>query len=466
MSELPKPIVPLLAWQQQWIEDEARFKLVVGAAQSSGKSFTGSLDMALDRMKPQGASLGIILSASEPQSIEVNQKVKMHTRAWDCKFEDGYFGDTSISEHRIIFPNGKRIIALPANPDTARGYSGDVFLDEFALHRDSKAIWAAMMTRITRGYKCRVSSTLKGLKNKFGQLAKTLGLAEGIAPPVQPMVRQRWHGYWVSAEMAVAQGAPVDLEEMREAIDDEEIWLQEFCNVPMEDDSQYIPLEMILACETGEATLEWDGQMRPGLCAGYDVARRRDGSLIFLGEPVGPLVIVRGVIIMTRLPFAEQKKICQGVAKVIEAGGGRFAMDATGIGMQLGEELSGEFPCVEAVNFATTVETGVEDKQGKPIKVLVKERMAALLKRRCEERLIWLPESVTLRREFQAVKRYVGTSGAVRLDAGRTEKGHADWFWAAALLCAAAEGPPAHIPASEGGLVGSTVMGNVMERVF
>jgi len=97
----------------------------------------------------------------------------------------------------------------------------------------------------------------------------------------------------------------------------------------------------------------------------------------------------------------------------------------------------------------------------------VKERMAGLLKRRCEERMIWLPESVELRREFQAVKRYVGATGAVRLDAGRSEKGHADWFWAMALMCGAMEGPRhEYIPASAGGMVGDTVLGRVMEAVF
>jgi len=466
-SSMAKPIIPLLAWQRQWIEDEARFKIVVAAAQASGKSFVTSLEMALDRLKPDAAKLGILLSASERQSVELVEKVKMHTRAWDVKFEDGWFEQTSIAEHRVIFPNGGRLIALPANPDTARGYSGDLLLDEFALHRDSKAIWAAGMTRVSRGFKCRVASTVKGLNNQFGELLKLLGMADGVRPAVQPVIKQGWHGYWVSAAMAVEQGSPVDLEAMRAAIADEDIWLQDYCNMPVEDGSQYIPLAMILACETGEATLQWDGQARPGLCAGYDVARRRDGSVIVIGEPVGPLAIVRGVIVLTRLSFADQKKICREVAAVIEASGGRFAMDATGLGMQLGEELSGEFPCVEPVNFATAVESDTKDQEGKPLKVLVKERMAGLLKRRCEDRMIWLPESAELRREFQAVKRYVGATGAVRLDAGRSEKGHADWFWAMALMCGALDGPRhEYIPASAGGMVGDTVLGRVMEAVF
>lgn len=472
------PIVPLLEWQQQWIEDAHRFKLVVAAAQASGKSFVSSLEMAMDRLDPKAADLGILLSASERQSVELNQKVKMHTRAWDVRFDDGYFGDTSIAEHRVIFPNGKRLIALPANPDTARGYSGDLLLDEFALHRDSKAIWAAGMTRVSRGFKCRVASTVKGLNNQFGELLKMLGLADGVAPERQPVERQGWHGYWVNAEMAVAQGSPVDLKAMRDAIGDDDIWLQDFCNVPMEDGGQYIPLALVLACESSEATLEWDGKPRVGLSAGYDVARKRDGSVIVLGYPVGPLAVVCGVIVLSQQTFEKQREVCAEVAEVVEASGGRFAMDATGIGMQLGEELSQgffdargqrrRFDCVEPVNFATAVESEVKDAEGKPLKVMVKERLAGILKRRCEDRTIWLPESVQLRREFQAVKRYVGATGTVRLDAERTAKGgHADWFWAAALLCGAMEGANRrYVPASDGGLVGESVLGNLMERVF
>lgn len=474
------PVVKLLDWQKQWIEDEYRFKFVVGASQSAGKSFTGSLDMALDRMKEGSASaqLGIILSASQPQSNEVVEKVKMHVRAWSVAFEDGYFADTSMLERRFVFPNGKRLLALASNPDTARGYSGDLFLDEFGRSRNQKEVWAAAMTRVSRGFKMRVASTLNGTTNKFGEMAKILGLADGAEPEAQPVIREAWHGYWVSAEMAVRQGAPVDLEEMRRAIADDDIWMQDFCNVPMEDGSQYIPLSLVLECESSEATMDWDGQARPGLSAGYDVARKRDGSLIILGYPVGPLLVICGVIILSQMRFEQQREICAQVAEVVTESGGRFAMDATGLGMQLGEELSTgytdasgkrrRFDCVEPVNFSTSVESGLLDAENKPMKVGVKERLAGILKRRCEDRMIWLPESVQLRREFQAVKRYVGPTGAVRLDAQRTDKGgHADWFWAAALLCGAMEGAARYQSVAQWGAVGGRpVAAELAEAVF
>ena len=130
----------------------------------------------------------------------------------------------------------------------------------------------------------------------------------------------------------------------------------------MEDGSDYIPLQMILACESSEALWIGTAKERPGLCAGYDVARKRDGSVIFIGYPVGPLMVVCGVKVLSRMSFADQKKICIEVAEVVEASGGRFAMDATGLGMQLGEELSAQFTCVEPVNFASSVDSDVKKR--------------------------------------------------------------------------------------------------------
>jgi len=77
------------------------------------------------------------------------------------KFEDGYFEDTSIAEHRVIFPNGKRLIALPANPDTARllpGFAAGRIRAASGFECDLGGGDDASVARI----QARVSSTLKG----------------------------------------------------------------------------------------------------------------------------------------------------------------------------------------------------------------------------------------------------------------------------------------------------------------
>ncbi len=62
----------------------------------------------------------------------VVRKVRHHCHAmkvYSEMTETIFFNDTSLRQLEITLPNGVRIIGLPANP--ARGYTGDVFLDEF-----------------------------------------------------------------------------------------------------------------------------------------------------------------------------------------------------------------------------------------------------------------------------------------------------------------------------------------------
>jgi phage FluMu gp28-like protein len=443
------PIVPLLEWQRRYLEDESRFKLVVASVQS-GKSFATSLEFALRALRPK-RSLGILLSASERQSVELMEKVKMHTQGWGVAAESGFFQQTSIVQHTATFPNGNRIIALPANPDTARGYSGDVFLDEFALHRDAKAIWAAMMGRATRGYDVRVASTFKGHDNKFYELAKGLNLHEGVRPAEQPVRRNGWSGHWVDIYMCREQGLDVDIEGLRQAIDDDAIFQQEYANVPQSEAESFIPVELVLGCESGEASMEWAQPLADGrgseTFAGFDVGRKKDRSVIWIVErTAGDVLLTRGVIWMDRMAFAEQLKIARSVAAAVE----RFAIDATGIGAMLAEELEREFPWVEPVDFTA----------GR------KERMAVEVKKRFEERTIRVPEDRRIRRACGAVKRHIGPTGGIRFDAARTDAGHADEFWSLALACAAAAVRREYVPASACGLVGRTTFAGVLARTF
>jgi phage FluMu gp28-like protein len=67
-------------------------------------------------------------------------------------------------------PAGSRVTALPANPDTARGFSANVFLDKFAFHQNSREIWKALFTVISAGFRLIVTSTPNGKGNKFYEL--------------------------------------------------------------------------------------------------------------------------------------------------------------------------------------------------------------------------------------------------------------------------------------------------------
>src|SRR2546426_609444 len=184
-QKLP-PLLQLRPYQRRWIDDGARFKLAVKSARI-GFSYATGLEAVFDCLKR--FTTWTVLSASMPQSVEFIEQTAKNIEAieaaatlYDEPFADE-FGKTDILVKCIRFPNGSRIMALPANPRTARGYPGNAVLDEYAHHEGSYAIWAAVSRQVALGHKLRVLSTPNGEQGKFFDLAKEFGLTEG-APPL------------------------------------------------------------------------------------------------------------------------------------------------------------------------------------------------------------------------------------------------------------------------------------------
>src|SRR5947199_4424598 len=173
-------------YQDRWASEQSRLALIVKATQIGISSSTAAWAI-IERCLPRPGHLVIILSRSERQSLELARKCKAMVDAYDgivADFaENRQFQMTEQKQHEIEFANGSRIIALAANPDTARGYTGDIVLDEFAFHQDADEIFQAAYGRMTnRGYKMRVISTANGAHGKFFELAKRMGLDGGFGP--------------------------------------------------------------------------------------------------------------------------------------------------------------------------------------------------------------------------------------------------------------------------------------------
>ena len=147
-------------YQQRWTANPSRFKIGMFARQT-GKTFTTTFEIASDC---QLADLGgrrmrwVILSRGERQAKEaIEEGVKRHCQALGSivrSHETDYRTDgATYRAQEVEFPGGSKITALPANPDTARGFSANVFLDEFAFHQDSRKIWTALFPVISAGHK-------------------------------------------------------------------------------------------------------------------------------------------------------------------------------------------------------------------------------------------------------------------------------------------------------------------------
>ena len=209
-----QPALLLYAYQRRWVNDDARFKIAMFARQC-GKTFTSTLELALDCARAE--ALGqrrrwVILSRGERQAREaMNEGVKLHLAALSAGFKAyDYDWSPGVKALEVELPGGSKITALPANPDTARGFSANVLLDEFAFHQDSRAIWKALFPVISKpGLKLRVISTPNGKGNKFYDLMT--GKDDG------------WSRHTTDIYQAVADGLPRDIEELRRGAGDDDL---------------------------------------------------------------------------------------------------------------------------------------------------------------------------------------------------------------------------------------------------
>ena len=146
----------------------------------------------------------------------------------------------------IVFSNGSRIIGLPANPDTARGWSGNILLDEFALHKDNRAIWRALFPTITRGYRIRIISTPFGKKNKFYELCTE---DNGYSKHLVPIAKAIQEGLVLKDE----NGKPSTIEALKKAFGDDEGWAQEYDVEFIDEATAWLTYELIATVESDEA---------------------------------------------------------------------------------------------------------------------------------------------------------------------------------------------------------------------
>jgi phage FluMu gp28-like protein len=374
--------------------------------------------------------LVILLSRSERQSLELARKCKGLIDAFEGVKADLYEGRqfqlTEKKQHEIAFPNGSRIIALAANPDTARGYTGDIVLDEFAFHKDADEIFKAAYGRMTNpGYQMRVVSTPNGARGKFHALAQQMALDGGFRPPRQP-VKAGWSAHWCDVHLAIEEGFPVNLSVLRAGCD-EDTWLQEYCCQFVVGGSQWIPWDLFVANTHPEASAQ-DEPSGSGLYAGWDVARILDLSVVWFLESIGDVTWTRGVLVMPKMPTPDQTARVSEIMPRVH----RLCVDKTGMGLPIFETMDRLFPGkVEGIGF--TQQT--------------KEAMATTAKRRMEELRCRLPNDQAIWQSFRSIRKTTTAIGQIRFDAAHDEKyGHGDHFWAFALAESAAQQPDTVFP--------------------
>jgi phage FluMu gp28-like protein len=414
---------PLLyAYQREWVNDRARFKIGHWARQI-GKTFTTTLEEVDDcfaALRDGRRARWVILSRGERQSKEaMDEGVKRHARAYNLAIEsiEGEWRSESGASYKmqeVAFGPDVKITGLPANPDTARGYSANVHLDEFAFHQDSRAIWTALFPVISRGFRLRVTSTGNGKANKFYELMS--GHDDG------------WSRHTVDIYRAVADGHPVNIEELRAALNDEDAWRQEFECQWLDEAAAWLPYDLISSCEddaAGDPALYAGGPV----FIGNDIAVRNNLWIAWVIEAVGDVAWTREVVVRRNISFAEQDAVMDALFDRYDVV--RLAIDQTGMGEKPVEDARRRY--------------GSARVDGVILSAARKLALATVLKQRFEDRTIRIPLGDTaLRADLHKPRKIEGATGIPRFVAESDAAGHADRFWGAALAAAAAEsGEPA-----------------------
>jgi phage FluMu gp28-like protein len=196
-----------------------------------------------------------------------------------------------------------------------------------------------------------------------------------------------------------------------------------------DDEATEESIEIPIAYSLTELQNLYDPDIHGTLYLGYDVARRRDAAVIYaIGVKDGKKRSL-AEIEMRDTPFEEQLNILRAI--MIGLPVMRCCMDMTGMGEPLYERLSKEFG---------------DKVEGIPFTSESKEILAVSVKRGLENREYLLPNSNAFHLQIHSIKQMTTLVGRFRYDAERTEKGHADSFWAWALASHAVSKTLEHTP--------------------
>lgn len=377
------------------------------------------------------------------ESIESNQD-ELNTRSdlsEDLKFEAMRF------EVRITVKGRTgRIKVLAANPRTARGFSGDLILDEFAFHENSAAIWEAAEPIISSNpdFLCRISSTGNGKRNMFYQL---------ISRGDIPYLRMRRSDAWAMGEIkihSIVSGKEITPDEARRQAADKRAYDQNYECAFNDENAALLTQELISAAERANVPIDeqaWSVasvqrmyRAEGELFAGQDFARVGDLSVQAVFEKVGRIKRIIGLLIMQDMRISAQFAEFSKVGALPKFRRACFDMTGNGLGLfELAEEAFGTAR-IEGVNFSSTepVTDRIRSEGRKAPTARVTEIMATNLCAEFEDRTIEIMPDGALRDDLRKPEKITSPGGRVSIAAARDVKDHADRFWAIALAIRAA----------------------------
>jgi phage FluMu gp28-like protein len=390
----------MLPYQQRWVADSSRFKIWLKSRQIGGS--LGSAFEAVASCMDKPFTDWVVLSAGQRQSEEWMLKGNRVARVV-CDALG--MGTPDCRNSEVRFSNGSRILALPANPDTVRGYSANLVLDEFAFHerpdRIYEAIYPAISNPLRGELKIRIISTPAGRNSKFYEIWNKSNELK--------FVRHK-----TTIHTAIEEGLPMNAEELKRGLDDPDAWEQEYECEFVDAANVLLPYTLIDECVSEEATIDFDYTTGRQFFTGIDIGRKHDLTVCWTLEKVGDVYWTREVLTLKDTPYHLQEELLSD--RINRAS--FAAIDSTGIGNAVSESLARRFEYkLEECNFT----------QG------FKAKIFPGLRRAFQERSVRVPRDKAIREDLHSVNEVTTPGGSKMYRALRRADGHADRCTALAL---------------------------------
>jgi phage FluMu gp28-like protein len=438
MPALVSPLDMLFPYQRRFVDDASRFKVGVMSRQV-GKSVTTSAEVAADSfIEPENK--WVCMSAGERQALEWHSKANDWCECFGLQIadyaEERAYSEALMKKAETTLSNGSRIISIPANPSTARGYTCNVVLDEFDYHEDQDAIWRAIYPSITNPMGGSLLTRFQALKRgeKIGAKKfkmRVVSTYNGKRKCFELMNDPAWSHHLVTIHDAVAGGLPIDVEELRAGFRDPEGWQQEFECLPLDASNVLLPYDLIALAESAEATLFADvpdSSSAAPIFLGIDFGRQNDPTVCWMLQKVGDILWTREVLVLEKMDVPSQQEILRSRIRVATS----VCFDYTGPGIGLGDFLAKEygrldpaahkFGKIELATFTVAFKREIFPKLRRAFEAPTKLR---------------IPIDRETREDLHAMRQVVG-GGQYNYWAPRTREGHSDRCTALALAVRAA----------------------------
>lgn len=385
-----------------------------------------------------------------------------------------------------------RVLVLSASPRTARGFSGDLGLDEFAFHENARAMWDAAYPMLDSNpqFVCRICSTHNGMGSLFNQWIKrrtfpVYSISRSMAWRMgrgEPQAMEDFYRMWRninprSARQAEAwqakhglnpqpqdrlvikslsktdeEGVPLELtpDQAEAEADDRASYRQNYENEPSEAGGAFLEHALISSCEDpllafGPDKQAWREDTLKRLAElkrlggmffiGQDFARSVDLSVasVLYKDSTGTLNQVARLE-MRDVSTPDQERRMIALMNAIGEKVMKITMDISGNGLGLYEYLRERYHAlVLGINFSQTVAIAPALYDGeKEQKARITEIMATGLKQRMQDGALRLMPDAEQREDLRKPVR-VPTRTGVSIAAARTAADHADRFWSLAL---------------------------------